>query len=57
MEKVRYKASVSDAVSEREKKNRQVAYEAAAESIVLLRTTACCRSSRGRWPSTAAGRP
>ena len=36
MEKVRYKASVSDAVSEREKKNRQVAYEAAAESIVLL---------------------
>lgn len=36
VEKVRYKASVSDAVSEREKRNRQIAYEAAAESIVLL---------------------
>lgn len=33
---VRYKASKSDAVTEREKRNQQIAYEAAAESIVLL---------------------
>ena len=32
----RYKASISDKVTERELKNKQVAYEAAAESIVLL---------------------
>ena len=32
----RYKASMSDRVTERELKNKQVAYEAAAESIVLL---------------------
>ena len=33
---VRYKASLSNEVTELEKKNKQVAYEAAAESIVLL---------------------
>lgn len=33
---VRFKASLSNEVTELEKKNKQVAYEAAAESIVLL---------------------
>ena len=36
MKLVRYKATINDVMTEREKQNQRIAYEAAAESIVLL---------------------
>ena len=47
------KASWSDEVTQREKDNLQVAYLAACESIVMLKTMVRCLLKAGRLPSMA----